>query len=193
MDTKINKSHAQLPNGMGLNGLDPKDQLTYVVIRSYDKTGKMESFPNLQTLSLKTGYSVPTVRESIKRLVNKKYLSIRKDGRKNVYVFNKCVKYEPFSPEFIDNTEISPLAKSYIVASQQYMFKDAVGYGKISYTNAELAQKINMPESSISKCNRELERKGFLEVLKNAKRDMETGLADTTKVIYLTDLGQSVI
>lgn len=54
--------------------------------------------------------------------------------------------------------------KSYIVATQQFMFKNEnTETGDISYTNKELSELIKMPESTISKNNRSLEVKGLLE------------------------------
>ena len=54
--------------------------------------------------------------------------------------------------------------KSYIVATQQFMFKnETTETGDISYTNKELSELIKMPESTISKNNRSLEVKGLLE------------------------------
>ena len=35
--------------------------------------------------------------------------------------------------------------------------------GKVSYTNKELSELIHMPEATISKCNRTLQKKGYLE------------------------------
>lgn len=47
------------------------------------------------------------------------------------------------------------------------MFKDVEGISKVSYSNRELAKVSIVPESTIRKCNQELERKNFLQIIKN--------------------------
>lgn len=184
----MKKQHHQLPNGMEV---DPKDQLIYLVIKSYET--KIGCFPSLRSIADKSGASVPTVRDSIKRLTEMGYISIVKNGRRNEYVFNDYKKFEPFSPEFINNKDISFLTKAYIVASQQYMFKDVEGVGKLSLSNHTLADKIHMPESTIRKCNKELERKHYLTIVKNGSRDIESGCFTDTKVFNMQSLGQAII
>lgn len=183
------KQHYQLPNEM--YDITPKDQLIYLCIKFFD--GKNGCYPSLQKIAEKAGASVPTVRSSIKRLEDRDYIKVTKIGRGFKYIFNKYNKFEPFSPEFINRQDLSFLTKSYLVASQQYMFKDIEGFGKISYSNRELANKINMPESSIRKCNRELIKGKFLEVLQNDSIDKETGCKTDTKVYNLKELGQDII
>ena len=61
------------------------------------------------------------------------------------------------------------------------MFKDEEE-GKINYNNRELSKLINMPESTISKCNRSLERKGYLE-----------GASEIVKKFQLRELDQLFI
>lgn len=189
----MDKQHFQLPNEMGFCGLNPKDQLVYVCIRSYMNKDTMECFPSLETLKDKLELSIPTLRTCIKRLEEKGYISVKKDGRKNIYRFNKLVKFEPFSKEFLENKNISPGAKAFVAASQQYMYKDVEGEGKLSISNKELAEKINSSETSVRRYNKELERKNYLTILKNESRELETGCKTETKLYHLNDLGQAII
>ena len=191
MDNNINKRHAQLPNGMSGGGCSPKDQFIYLVIKMCDGDGGC--YPSLETISRKSGYSVPVVRECIRNLISAGYISMEHIGKKNYYYFNVCDGFEVFSPEFIECDDLSPLAKSNIVAIQQHMFKGVRGYGKVSYSNRELAKLINTNESNIRKSYRELERKGYLTLSPNLSRDPETGCKLTTKIFHLGELGQSVI
>lgn len=78
-------------------------------------------------------------------------------------------------------------------AAQQFMYTDLEGLGKVSYSNAELADKINMPESTISKCNRELIRQNYLTILKSKLIDPESGCNKEVKVFQLNSLGQAII
>lgn len=183
----------QLPNQMDICGLRPKDQLVYVVLRSYMNKDTMEAFPSLQTLSKRINCSIPTVNASIKRLEEKEYIAIRKEGRKNIYTFNKLVKFEPFSKEFLDSEKISFEVKAYLTASQQYMFKDIPGYGTLSLSNRQLADNLNISEKSVRRYNQELKNNNYLTILKNKSRDIESGCKTETKVFDLNTLGQAVI
>ena len=193
MNEEISKQHTQLPNKMAENDLEPKDQLIYVVIKSFQNEKTKECFPSLQKIADKSNASIPTIRASIKRLEEKNYITIEKRGRSNYYLFNPSKYFEPFSPKFINKEDISFTTKSYLIASQQYMYKDIEGLGKISYSNMELSEKINMPESTIRKCNKELERNNYLTIIKNESRNIETGCKTGTKLFNLNELGQAVI
>lgn len=189
---EINKQHTQVPNNMAQDGLTPRDQLVYAVLHSYNNSNN-ECYPSLQTLSEDSKLSIPTIRASIKSLEDKEYIKIEKKGRKNYYYFKKYITFEPFGPEFLKKKDISPTTKSYLIAAQQFMFKNIKGVGKISYPNTNLSQQINMPESTIRKCNKELERKNYLTIINNKSRDLETGCKTDTKLYDLNKLGQAII
>lgn len=188
-----NLQHTQIPNDMGKDNLDPKDQYIYVIIKSFENEETKECFPSIQTIAEKAGTSAPTVIDSINRLESTGYIKREKRGRRNYYTFSKYKKFEPISPDFIKKKDLSFITKAYIVASQQYMIKDVTDYGKLSYSNTTLSEKINMPESTIRKCNKELESKDYLTIIKNESRDIETGLRTETKLFELNKLGQAVI
>ena len=73
------------------------------------------------------------------------------------------------------------------------MYKDVEGLGKLSYSNLAMSKHINMPESSIRKCNKELEKKNYLTVIKNTSRNLQTGCNTDTKIFNLNELGQAII
>lgn len=179
------KKHSQVPNDMAKDGISPREQLVYAVLHSYDNP-EHKVFPSLDKLAERSQLSVPTVRASLKILEDAGYIKIEKKGRKNYYTFSKYLNFEPFSDEFLDNKDITPTTKAYLVAAQQFMYKDVEGLGKLSYSNRVMSEHINMPESSIRKCNKELEKKNYLTVIKNAS------LGDT-KIFNLNDLGQAII
>lgn len=163
--------------------LTPKDKLIYVAIRRYMDSNTMESYVSYSKITQDTGAATNTIKKSINNLVREGYLSTRKSGRRIYYLFNNKKKFEPFSYNFLDNPELSFTEKSYLIASQQYMFKDEnPEQGKISYTNKELSQLILMPESTISKTNRSLATKGYLEES-----------TSPTKVFKLRELDQMFI
>ena len=176
------EQHVQLPNDMDL---EPKDLLIYLCIKRYMNKDTHDAFPALSTLSKKSGASINTIRKAITRLKDDGYIEIRKEGRKNIYHFTKYVTFEPFSYAFMDMENITFTEKAYLVASQQYMIKDN-GIGKISYSNGELSDKIHMPESTISKCNRTLTAKNYLEVIPTKN--------GSEKIFPLTErLAQSIV
>lgn len=187
---EVNKKHSQVPNNMAQDGLSPREQLVYAVLHSYDNPEK-EVFPSLDKLAERSQLSIPTIRASLKKLEDSGYIKIEKRGRKNYYFFKKYINFEPFSNKFLDNTNITPTTKAYLVAAQQYMYKDEEGLGKVSFSNVDLSKQINMPESSIRKCNKELERKNYLTIIKNKSRDIESG--GDTKIFNLNELGQAII
>ena len=189
---EISKKHSQVPNNMAQDGISPREQLVYAVLHSYNNP-ENKVFPSLNTLAERAQLSIPTIRESLKKLKDSGYIRIEKRGRKNYYFFEKYIKFEPFSEEFLNNKKITATTKAYLVAAQQYMFKDEKGVGKISFSNVDLSKQINMPESSIRKCNNELVKENYLTIIKNKSRDIETGCNTDTKIFNLNELGQAII
>ena len=186
--------HVQLPNDMTTDAnLTPQDLLIYVAIKRYMNKDTKEAFPSLQTICAKSGASVNTVRKCIANLEKEKYFTITKEGRKNIYTFSDYKKFEPFSYDFLDKEDLTFTEKAYIIASQQYMYKDEQGFGKITLSGQDLSKKINMPESTISKCNKSLTAKDYLSIIKCNKRDQETGVVIQEKIFHLDELGQAVI
>lgn len=65
----MSKQHFHLPNDMTKGGkLTPNDLLVYICIKSYMNKNTKTCFPSLKTLSGKSGFSIPTIRKSIKSL-----------------------------------------------------------------------------------------------------------------------------
>ena len=186
----MNKQHVQLPNDLGdISFIKPKDQLVYVAIKKFMNKDTKEAFPSLETLHNLTKLSINTIRDCIERLVKSGFIEVRKDGRKNVYKFLKYDTYEPFSFKFLEKDDLSPEEKAYLIASQKYMFKDN-GEGKISYTNKELSEKINMSESTISRINSSLVKKDYALLL-NCKNS--SGINIKEKWYHLNELEQAIV
>lgn len=143
--------------------LTPKDKLIYLAIRRYMDSKTLEAYPSYEKIKQDTGAVPRTVKSCVNNLIREGYIETRKDGRKIIYKFNNKKKFEPFSYLFLDRKDLSFTEKAYIVATQQYMFEQDDNTKTISYSNKELSNKINMPVSTISKCNRLLEGKGLLK------------------------------
>lgn len=185
-----NKQHVQVPNSMASENLTPRDVYIYSVIKSHD--GPAGCFPSLETISKESEISVPTVRKSIQKLIDSSYLTTEKRGRKKYYKFSKYRQFEPVSKQFLDNKEISPKTKGYLIASQQFMFKNIEGLGKMAFSTRELSSLINMPQATIVSCNTELTMKGYMTKYQNDKLDEAKGHT-YTNIYLLNKLGQAVI
>lgn len=187
----MEKQHVQLPNNA--SDLEPKDKLVYLSIRRFMNKDTKIAFPSLQTISDISGASIPTIRKIITKLEDLDYFEVSKKGRGQQYKFNELKSFEPFSYEFLDKTDLSFTAKSYLIASQEFMYKDEKSIGKISYSDREMEDKINMSHSTISKCNKELEDLGYLTIVKNKNTELDTGCKKNTKIYNLDKLGQAII
>lgn len=168
-------------NSEPINGLTPSDKLIYLAIRRYMNKETMECFPSYARITQDIGAAAKTIKKCVDNLVREGYLETRRSGKKIIYKFNNRKQFEPFSYEFLDKPDLTFTEKSYIVASQQFMFKDEEE-GKISYSNKELSNLIKMSESTISRCNHSLENKGYL-----------SGAADLVKRFQLRELDQLFI
>jgi len=191
---KTNKQHIQLPNNMiKKNGLEPKDLLIYATLKKYMSNETKECFPSLETLSRESGYSINTIRKSISLLQDNKYITIRKEGRKNVYRFNPHKKFEPFSYEFLECDTLETNEKAYVLAYQQFLIKDQDGFGKTSFTNETISEKLNISTRTIARLDSALIKKGFLNIVKTNAKDPVTGLFINEKFFHLDELGQAII
>lgn len=193
MEKEKNKQHVQLPNSMTeLKIITPQDLLIYLSIKRYMNSKTKEAFPSLLTISRMAGASINTIRKCVNNLQQAGYLEVVKRGRQNIYKFLKYDNFEPFSYDFLDKQDLSFTEKAYLIASQQYMFKDD-GEGKISMSNKELSKKINMSESTISRCDKALEEKEYLQIINSSNRDLETGLKIREKYYRLNSLQQAIV
>ncbi len=191
------RQHVQLPNVIlnegEKNTLNPKDLLIYLIIKSYMNGYTKECFPSLKTISKKSGYSINTIRAAIKILEIEKYLYVQKRGKSQVYIFESCKSFEPFSYEFLFLDKLESAEKVYLIASQQHLRKDTKGYGKTTYSNQVMSEKINISARNIAKLDEGLIKKGFLNIVKTNKRDPVTGIFINEKIFHLDELGQSII
>lgn len=170
-----NKRHVELPSTEGINDLTPQDQLVYLGLRSFMNKDTMEAFPAQTVVAKRIGCCRNTISKCVKNLIDKNYLSIRKDGRKIVYKFNKLKQFEPFSYDFISDSSLSFTQKALLTSTQQYMYDKESGIGKTSYSKKELAEKINMPYPTVVKATRELQDKDIMQLVTLQNKDLTTG------------------
>ena len=186
--------HVQVPNNMcKTHELEPFDLYIYATIKRFMNGETREAYPSLATLRRVTGCGQERITRSIGRLAGK-YFGVYYRGRKRVFVFARKYRgFEPFSYEFLDKGDLTPMEKAYIIAAQQFMFKDLGDYGKMSFSARDLSGLINMPEWEIRRHDRSLVRKGYLSIVQTGGRDFETGLPMREKLFNLGRLGQKLI
>lgn len=187
------EQHVQMPDNMtATKELEPTDLLVYVGLKRYMNGITKQSYPSTTTIAKDTGLSRPTIAKSIKKLEDTGYIKTEKRVKKStIYTFNDYKTFEPFSYEFLDKQDLSPLEKSWLLVSQQHSRKDTEGIGVISYSEAELAEKTNMSKSTINKCITLLRAKGYLETV--LERREEDGIFVQKKITNLAELGQAII
>ena len=120
-------------------------------------------------------------------------MTVKKIGRAQKYYFTPYSNFEVFSYSFVRKKDVSSKEKAYLASSQQFMYKDTEGFGKISYTNAELAKKINLSATKIAKYDQDLTDKGYLALIESKKKDMDSGIYIKEKFFKLDELGQAVV
>jgi len=191
---KKSKQHVQLPNDMTKGKeLAPKDLLIYVCIKKHQNKDTKTCFPSLETIMKLSSSSKPTVLKAIDNLKRLGYIQVTKDGRKNVYSFNPYKNFEPFSTDFLEKEDLSANEKAYLIATQQYMFKDIEGFGKLTYSDTALSDIINLSYNSIVKYNKSLSEKGYLDIVKTNAKDSQTGIIVNEKIFHLNDLEQAIV
>lgn len=186
-----NKQHVQLPNNMA-EKLTPQDILIYLYLKRHMNKDTKEAFPSLDLLTKEAHAAINTIRKSIQNLVNAGFIEIRTLGRKHIYKFLKYDNFEPFSEEFLDREDLSFTEKAYLAVTQQFMIKEN-NIGKVSMTNTELARKINMTPSTISRCNKSLEDKQMLISIDTMMHDIETGGNLKERMFLLEKYSQQIV
>lgn len=178
----MSEQHVQLP--IKTDPISPSDKLIYCALKKYGE----KSFPSIRTVANYLHIGVDKVRDSISNLVANDYIKVHKEGRKNVYTFNPYKKFEIFSYDFLDKEDLPFELKAYLVSVQQFMFKND-GVGKISYSDSEIAEKIGLTQSTVSRYNQSLINRGLLTVLK-CQSEKGNG---TVKLFDLLALGQAIL
>lgn len=188
-----NKKHLQLPNSMTVNqSVTPQDLLVFLTIKRFENWKTHEAYPSLNVIAKTCGCNKRTIIASIERLKQSDFIDSKREGRKNIYTFKKYTDFEPFSFDFLDKKDLSFIEKAYLIASQQFLFKDS-GLGKTTYNSLEMSEKINMPARTIRDCDRSLQEKNYLSIIKTNAKDPVTGLCKSEKIFHLDELGQAIV
>lgn len=124
------EQHIQVPKmNLKQEGLLITDPYVYACIKKFMNNETKQAFPSNKTLVEISGLNSKTIMASINRLEKAGYFTIKREmGKPNIYTFNDYKQFEIFSYDFLDNPDLTPKEKSYLVASQQFMFKNSRHY-----------------------------------------------------------------
>ena len=182
---KVNEQYSLVPSSENELNVNPMSLLVYCAIRRHMNKESRIAFPSMETICKMCQMTRPTLQQHINVLEEKGYFKVtRRKRQSNIYHFPEIEMFEPFSLEFLDNQQLTPQIKAYIIALQQYMEKDSETMsGTITESNRALSKQIHMPESSIRKCNAILEQHGYLTQNKTTSE----------KIFWLQSLGQKIV
>ena len=198
MNKKQTIQHCQTPNNMTAEqNLDPIDVLVYTYLKAHMNQKTKQAFPSVRLLANETKLDIRTVQKCLNHLENAGDIIVhRSKGRPNVYEFNpKSKNFEMFSYKFLyENDNLTADERAYLIVTQQYMYKnDNSGYGKLSLTNKELSERINLSESAISRRHKTLQEKGVLTISDEFQKDCNSGLSLQLKIFDLTAIKQDML
>lgn len=196
MDKKANHvQHVQVPDPNEYKGLKPADRLVYANIRRFMNKDTMTCYPSMSTIAKFCNLTVQTVQNAIKRLVKYGYIEIlpeKHNSKNNIYKFKKLEKdFERFTDEFLDNEDLTPNEKAYLIGLQSQCYKDGK-YAITSYSNNKIADNLDMSLSSVKRYNTSLKTKEIMQELKTVSFD-ENGFAKVIKAIDMAKIGQQVL
>lgn len=190
----MDRQHVQVPNmNLKEESLDLIDPYVYACIKRYMNNVTKEAFPSLDTILEDTGLTKPTVLKSIKRLSNANYLRTeKKKGMSTRYIFNDYKKFEIFSFDFLDNDNLTPKEKAYLITIQNKMYKDNVlEIGKITLSNSDIKEFLNIDPKTMRKLEQSLQEKNVLQLIPVKSRD-ERGVCVNERIYSFQDFANLV-
>ena len=109
-----------------------------------------------------------------------------------MYQFKELLKnFERFTPEFLDNKEITPEEKAYLIGlhSQSYKNED---YAVTTYSNQEIATNLNIPLRTVQNYNKSLQEKQIMTEIATALTD-DAGFNVPAKAVDMHKIGQAIL
>lgn len=186
-----NIQHVQVPSHQDMT---PDEKLVYTYLKRYMNGQTYEAWPSLPTLCKELKMAMRTLKSNLKSLENKNFIRIiKRPGKSSIYKFNRWIKFEPFSEEFLTDNKTSLDEKQYFICTQEHMFINPDTHdGKISYSDSELARKTGLERHFIKRVNDSLKEKGYMTPIPLTIKDKETGLAREEKFYHLDEFNQAI-
>ena len=176
-----------------VNELSMMEGLVYVSLYFFHR-GSSDMYPSLQRIAETANLSIKTVDKSVKGLIDKKYITRNRKGKKYYYtLLEKDKQFETFSDAFLLNPILSAREKAYIIAITRFMFKNITdGTGDISFTNKEMARRINVSERVVIELNKALMDKHILQDSKAATKKFNLRLIDQMIILELANQKEDI-
>lgn len=182
----MEKQFVKVPNiDLKAQGLEMKDLVVYAYLKKHYNHITKEAFPSFSLLAEESGISKPTVMKCVDRLEKAGYISINKVKKVNHYTFSEVNKFEIYSFDFLDDPTLNTNDKAYIICMQPHMFKNNdLGIGKVTYSELEIAEKLNIDYRTLRKYENHLQEgdKPIMTLVPTAKKDPVTGLAVNERI-----------
>ena len=188
------KQHVQIPDPKKEHkDLKSIDYLIYANIRRHMNKDTKLAWPSLDTIAKESQCSVPTVRTSISRLKKDGLIDVvKRNGQSTMYKFKDLLKdFERFTPEFLDNPDITPEEKAYLIGLHSQSFKNE-DYAITTYSNKELADNLNMSVRNIQRYNKSLQEKEIMTEIATSLKD-EAGFNLPAKAVDMHKIGQAIL
>ena len=109
-----------------------------------------------------------------------------------MYKFKELLKdFERFTPEFLDNQDVTPEEKAYLIGlhSQSYKNED---YAVTTYSNQQLSDSLNISIRNIQRYNKSLQEKQIMTEIATQVTD-SAGFKVPAKAIDMHKIGQAVL
>lgn len=109
-----------------------------------------------------------------------------------MYKFKELLKnFERFTPEFLDNKEITPEEKAYLIGlhSQSYKNED---YAITTYSNQQIAANLNIPLRTVQNYNKSLQEKQIMTEIATSLTD-SAGFNIPAKAVDMHKIGQAIL
>ena len=188
------QQHVQVPDPIKEHkNLKPIDYLVYANIRRYMNKDTNMCYPSLDTIANDCQCSIPTIRTSIKRLHSEGLIEIiKRKGQSTMYRFKELLKnFERFTPEFLDNKDVTPEEKAYLIGLHSQSFKNE-DYAITTYSNQEIADSLNIPVRTVRNYNKSLQEKQIMTEIATSLTD-EAGFNIPAKAVDMHKIGQAIL
>lgn len=188
------KQHVQVPDPKEKDSeLKPIDYLVYANIRRFMNKDTHTCWPSISTIASKCNCSEPIVRNSISKLKKEKLLEVKKrPGQSTVYEFTELSEnFERFTPEFLDNPDITPEEKAYLIGLHSQSFKNE-DFAITTYSNKEIADALNLQVRNVQRYNKSLREKEIMQEITTSIKD-DAGFNIPAKAIDMHKIGQAIL
>lgn len=186
--------HLQVPSDKQDKFVKPIDLRIYLEMRKYEDWETNTTFVSESKLAKDLSVSRNTIKTAIENLIADEYISKKQiNARRVQYTFNPYKKFECFTQDFLNFDKIPIKDQSILIALQKLMIFDDGITGKISYSNPEIANKLNISEATLYRSEQSLRKANILTTVNNQLRNKETGCATQTKIFNLKEYCQHMI